>query len=81
MFQDILSPSTWSKSYLTSRKSVLLRSSPLWAPASMKNPPEQRIFRNLRRKATLLHIVASHLFAMVPDSRINSWESWFIFNL
>jgi hypothetical protein len=21
------------------------------------------------------------LFAMVPDSRINSWESWFIFNL
>jgi hypothetical protein len=22
-----------------------------------------------------------HLFATVPDSRINSWESWFIFNL
>ncbi len=21
------------------------------------------------------------LFATVPDSRINSWESWFIFNL
>ncbi len=21
------------------------------------------------------------LFAMVPDSSINSWESWFIFNL
>jgi hypothetical protein len=21
------------------------------------------------------------VFVMVPDSRINSWESWFIFNL
>jgi hypothetical protein len=25
--------------------------------------------------------VKNKLFAMVPDSRINSWESWFIFNL
>ncbi len=40
----------------------------MWAPASMKNPPEQRIFRNLRRKVTFLHIVASHLNP--PEQRI-----------
>ncbi len=27
------------------------------------------------------HFETVYLFAMVPDSRINSWESWFIFNL
>ncbi len=28
-----------------------------------------------------LHFLTVYLFATVPDSRINSWESWFIFNL
>jgi hypothetical protein len=26
-------------------------------------------------------IYSMYLFPMVPDSRINSWESWFLFNL
>ncbi len=32
----------------------------------------------------LVDIIVEHntvMFATVPNSRINSWESWFIFNL
>jgi hypothetical protein len=28
-----------------------------------------------------IYILKSALFAMVPGSSINSWDSWFIFNL
>jgi hypothetical protein len=32
-------------------------------------------------ESSLLKITRQPLFAMVPISRINSWESWFVFNL